>query len=33
MLATKGAAAHTLAAPPTTDVATSRLRRVLSIFF
>ena len=32
MLATKGTAAPTPAAPPTTEVATTRLRRVLSTF-
>jgi len=32
MLATKGAAAPTAAAPPTTEVATTKLRRVLSGF-
>jgi hypothetical protein len=32
MLAKNGTAAPTLAAPPTTDVATTRLRRVLSTF-
>ena len=32
MLTTKGTAAPTLAAPPTTEVATTRLRRVLSTF-
>jgi hypothetical protein len=32
MLATNGIAAATLAAPPTTEVATTKLRRVLSGF-
>jgi hypothetical protein len=32
MLTTNGTAAATLAAPPTTEVATTRLRRVLSGF-
>jgi hypothetical protein len=32
MLATKGTAVATPATPPTTDVATTRLRRVLSTF-
>jgi hypothetical protein len=32
MLATKGIAAPTVAAPPTTEVATTRVRRVLSTF-
>jgi hypothetical protein len=32
MLMTKGTAAPTVAAPPTTEVATTRLRRVLSTF-
>ena len=32
MLTTKGTAAPTPAAPPTTEVATTRLRRVLSTF-